>query len=190
MITFIPFADMTISYCKDCGVCKHLATQGKIGCHIDDDMTDLRALLDMCDELFIISPVYFAGAPAYFKAFLDRLQPYFWAHAHVDKRFAHLFVVGEGHDPHGFCPLVATVRSALAVAGFYLEDVHDWTGLPVDDGMYLASVDCLSGGRIDSASAYKCSDPDRSYPCKTYGTGIPRYESALAVLRRKDKDDE
>ena len=36
---------------------------------------------------------------------------------------AKLMVVGQGGDPHGFGPLETIMRSALAVAGFRLEEV-------------------------------------------------------------------
>ena len=76
-------------------------------CVIDDDMFEVRKHLDAADELIVVSPVYFAGAPAQLKALLDRMQPYF--HSTVrrgEKRPLVLHVVGEGGDPHGFEPLV------------------------------------------------------------------------------------
>ena len=39
-----------------------------------------------------------------------------------------LHIVGEGNDPHGFEPLIGSVRSAFAVAGFSLDVVFDWVG--------------------------------------------------------------
>ena len=90
-------------------------------------MMDIREVLDDADELTIVSPVYFASAPATLKAFLDRLQPYFWTDArHGELRPATLHVIGEGHDPFGFEPLVVTVKSAAFTAGFKLERVLNW----------------------------------------------------------------
>lgn len=89
-----------------------------------DDMDRVIAALDESCELFIASPVYFAGPPAGYKALLDRLQPYFWTFERGgERRPAHLLVSGAGGDPHGFDPLVVCTRSALAVAGFRLETV-------------------------------------------------------------------
>ena len=39
-------------------------------------MLRVREMLNACDQLTVVSPVYFAGAPSQLKAFLDRLQPY------------------------------------------------------------------------------------------------------------------
>ena len=41
------------------------------------------------------------------------------------KRNLELFVLGDGGDPHGFEPLVTSVKSSFAVAGFKLAAVHD-----------------------------------------------------------------
>ena len=110
-------------------------------CVIDDDMAEVYELIDAADELVVVSPVYFAGAPAQLKALLDRLQPYFWTDArHGRKRPATLHVVGEGGDPHGFEPLVGVVRSSLSCAGFALERVLDWVGRIDEDGVITAEA--------------------------------------------------
>ena len=111
-------------------------------CVIDDDMNEVRKHLDAADELIVVSPVYFASAPAQMKALLDRLQPYYWSNLREGpRRPAVLHVVGEGGDPHGIGPLVGTVRSALAVAGFQLELVLDWVGKVSADGEIVAEAD-------------------------------------------------
>lgn len=110
-------------------------------CVIRDDMDEVYPLIDAADELVVVSPVYFAGAPSQLKALLDRLQPYFWTDArNRPKRPAVLHVVGEGGDPHGFAPLVGTVRSALAVVGFRLETVYDWVGKIDESGEITAEA--------------------------------------------------
>ncbi len=48
-------------------------------CIFDDDMQTVYDLLDDADELVLVSPIYFSGAPAPLKCLLDRMQPYFWA---------------------------------------------------------------------------------------------------------------
>ena len=107
-------------------------------CVIDDDMAEVRKHLDAADELIVVSPVYFASVPAQFKCLLDRLQPYFRSDVRTRaKRPLILHVVGEGGDPHGFDPLVGTVRSAFSVAGFQLEAVFDWVGAIDADGAFV-----------------------------------------------------
>ena len=123
-ISLIPLSSLTVLPCEGCNFC--MKSEGHT-CHLEDDMMDIREVLDDADELTIVSPVYFASAPATLKAFLDRLQPYFWTDArHGEMRPATLHVIGEGHDPFGFDPLVVTVKSAAFTAGFKLERVLNW----------------------------------------------------------------
>lgn len=111
-------------------------------CVIDDDMDEVRKHLDAADELIVVCPVYFAGAPAQMKALLDRLQPYYFTDLRTrPKRPAVIHVVGAGGDPHGFEPLIGTVRSALSVAGFAVELVLDWVGKIRADGEITADAE-------------------------------------------------
>ncbi len=98
-------------------------------CFMQDDMRIVREHVDAADELIVVCPVYFAGAPSQFKALLDRMQPYFWSDLRKKgSRPMLLHIVGEGNDPFGFEPLVGSIRSALSVAGFALDTVYDWVG--------------------------------------------------------------
>lgn len=111
-------------------------------CVIDDDMNEVRKHLDAADELIVVCPVYFAGAPAQMKALLDRLQPYYFTDLRTrPKRPAVLHVVGSGGDPHGFEPLIGTLRSALSVAGFTVELVLNWVGKIRADGEITAEAE-------------------------------------------------
>ncbi|MBB3170349.1 flavodoxin family protein [Parvibacter caecicola] len=111
-------------------------------CIIADDMTEVRKHLDAADELVVVCPVYFAGAPSQFKALLDRLQPYFWSDLRRgEPRPCVLHLVGEGHDPYGFEPLVQSLASAVHVAGFQLELVLDWVGKITPDGEITAEAE-------------------------------------------------
>ncbi|MCI8469091.1 MAG: flavodoxin family protein [Eggerthellaceae bacterium] len=145
-------------------------------CVIDDDMAEVRKHLDAADELIVVSPVYFASAPAQLKALLDRLQPYYWSDARRQPaRPAVLHVVGEGGDPHGFEPLVGTVRSALAVAGFRLELVLDWVGRITSDGEIT-----------DEADEYEVAvdaddDLEAAAPAPTPVADAPRERPRLAL---------
>lgn len=112
-------------------------------CVIEDEMAEVRKHIDAADELIVVSPVYFAGAPAQLKALLDRMQPYFWSNLREragakGRRPMTLHVVREGGDPHGFEPAVGVVRSAFGVAGFSLERVIDWKGCFDDAGDIVA----------------------------------------------------
>ena len=158
-IFLVPVSEIEVGPCVGCGACRRkmeVISRGEDGsevseskhrCIFDDDMQTLYDLLDDADELIVVSPIYFSGAPAPMKCVLDRLQPYFWASREValeerlaNKRPATLHVVGEGNDPHGYDPLMSEVRSATAVAGFRLERVLDWVGKIDESGEIIAEA--------------------------------------------------
>lgn len=113
-----------------------------LSCVIDDDMAFVRRHLDACDELIIVTPVYFSGVPSQLKAWLDRLQPYFWTdRRHGDLRPTTIHIVGEGADPFGFSGVISTVSSAILCAGFKVERVLSWVGRIDEDGEILADAD-------------------------------------------------
>lgn len=111
-------------------------------CVIHDDMTDVRKHIDAADELIIVSPVYFASVPAQLKCLMDRMQPYYWSNVRkLGCRPMVLHIVGEGGDPHGFEPLIGTVRSAFGAVGFDLELVLDWVGKIDESGEIVAEAE-------------------------------------------------
>ena len=160
-VALAPVSTLDIAGCTGCDFCRDGETladlggpvgendvgDGRFRCAIRDDMDEVYPLIDVADELIVVSPVYFAGAPSQFKALLDRLQPYFWTDARTQpKRPAVLHVVGEGGDSHGFAPLAGTVRSALAVAGFRLEAVYNWVGKINESGEITAEAEVVELG--------------------------------------------
>lgn len=111
--------------CIACDRCKETYR-----CVLQDRLQTNYPLVEEADVVIVVSPVYFAGPTAQIKAFLDRMQPYFWDEARRELgRKAFLFVVREGGDPHGYEPLVTIVKSSMAVAGFKLEDHFDCIGV-------------------------------------------------------------
>ena len=129
-------------------------------CVIDDDMAEVRKHLDAADELIVVSPVYFAGPPAQFKALLDRLQPYWRSDVRTrGKRPMILHVVGEGGDPHGYDPLVGSVRSAFSVAGFALVSIFDWVGKISEGGDFLGEPQEYALMDEDPASEAEADEP-------------------------------
>lgn len=129
-------------------------------CVIDDDMAEVRKHLDAADELIVVSPVYFAGPPAQFKALLDRLQPYWRSDVRMrGKRPMILHVVGEGGDPHGYDPLVGSVRSAFSVAGFELVSIFDWVGKISEGGDFLGEPQEYALMDEDPASEAEADEP-------------------------------
>ena len=68
-VEFVRLNDLKISPCQGCGGCNKTST-----CVIDDDMTALYEKVDQCDNLILVSPIYFYGLSAQCKAFVDRFQ--------------------------------------------------------------------------------------------------------------------
>lgn len=140
-LALVPVSELSIAGCTGCDACRF--SEGHV-CAIEDDMVQVRELIDDAEELIVVSPVYFSGAPSQMKALLDRLQPYFWAGArHGEKRPATLHIVGEGGDPHGYGALVGEVRSALSCACFSLTRVLDWVGKIDEAGEISGEADEL-----------------------------------------------
>ena len=148
-----------IAPCSGCGECSQTGR-----CRHGDLAAFHRDFLAAAQLVFAF-PVYNGSVPAPLKALLDRFQPYFWTDARKRlRRPAVLHVVGEGGDPHGFEPLVGTVRSALAVAGFRLEAVYDWVGKISGDGEIEAEADVreLAGAESDLGSGSKSGSKSES----------------------------
>lgn len=112
-------SDIAIKGCNGCDYC-----EAERECIIQDEMAQLIEDLLTADCVFVVSPVYFSGAPSQFKAVLDRLQPLFWRRLAIKKsgeplprkRPAFLYVVGSGGDPHGYQSLFSEVASSFALA--------------------------------------------------------------------------
>lgn len=129
--------------CNNCDFCRT-----DEDCIIDDDMNELIEHFADTDRLILVVPIFFAGLPSQTKAVLDRLQPFYWrwrerreaGEPQPAKRPLTLIVVGDGGDPHGYEPLVTTVKSATATAGFAIEEVIPLIGLkrikPTDLGKW------------------------------------------------------
>ncbi len=135
-VSLAPVSELAISACVGCDGCKN--SEGHV-CVFEDDMDEIREILDESDELIVVSPVYFSGAPAPMKALLDRLQPYFWTwEAGGNRRPMTLHIIGEGEGPNGYDALIDEVRAAGAVAGFRLDRIVDWVGKIDADGQIMA----------------------------------------------------
>lgn len=143
----VPLSEVEVGPCIGCNACRKMTpvtfkdddgnevTRDRHRCVFDDDMQTLYDLIDDVDEITVVSPVYFSGAPSQLKCLLDRLQPYFWARLEArkagalpEKRPLTLHVIGEGGDPHGYDALTSEVKSAFATADFRLERILDWVG--------------------------------------------------------------
>lgn len=199
----VPVSEIEVGPCIACDACREpmdVILTGPDGtetrelrhrCVFDDDMQTIYDLLDDADELTVVAPVFFSGAPSMLKALLDRLQPYYWATQAAGspdgggkvraKRPAELHVIGEGGDPHGYDALVSEVKSALAVAGFRLERIYDWVGKITPEGEIVAEaeeislatgnaprprLDLSSGGKSPSKSSPTKGTPAKSTPAK------------------------
>lgn len=163
-VSIVSVASLEVSPCRGCDACReatvapeklpesddNLAIMPIVAqsdavlhrCVIHDDMTDVRKHIDAADELIVVTPVYFASVPAQLKCLMDRMQPYYWSDVRkLGRRPMVLHVVGEGGDPHGFEPLIGTVRSAFGAVGFDLELVLDWVGKIDESGEIVAEAE-------------------------------------------------
>lgn len=66
--------DMNYKGCKGCGACKKKDVPF---CAQKDDFFDLLPLLDECDGIAFLAPVYFGNIPGPAKSFIDRLYCFF-----------------------------------------------------------------------------------------------------------------
>jgi multimeric flavodoxin WrbA len=154
---FFSVADHEVSGCIACDVCLKTGICFKTRDCLDD-FYQLEEMLESCDELVVVSPVYFAGPPAQLKAVYDRFQPH-WARRYImgepapEKRPATLFVLGDGEDPFGYEPLLTITRSALNIAGFRLGDVHDFIGFGHGKYPLRMESDAIRLGRAIAARA-------------------------------------
>lgn len=120
----ISLADMEVFGCTGCNGCKESGE-----CVIFDDMPDILEYIKNTHELIIVSPIYMAGVPSQLKAVLDRIQPLFWTDArHGELKRAEVHLFGEGHDPYGTDGAVLTIKSALHVAGFEVDNIETHIG--------------------------------------------------------------
>ena len=156
----VPVSEIEVGPCIGCNACRATSpvtfkgddgaevTEERHRCVFDDDMQTVYDLLDEADELVVVSPVFFSGAPAPMKCIIDRLQPYFWARDELrrsgvelpQKRPLVLHVIGEGGDPHGYDALVSEVKSSFALADFGLERLLDWVGKITPEGEVTAEA--------------------------------------------------
>ena len=149
-LVLISVDSLGVEGCLGCDGCKPNGdeeTDDALPCVIEDDMEFVRGCLDEADELIIVTPVYFSGVPSQLKAWLDRLQPYFWTdRRHGTLRPATLHIVGEGADPFGFSGVLSTVSSAILCAGFELTQVFSWVGKIDRDGVIVSDAEEIALG--------------------------------------------
>ena len=168
-VKLVPISEVSIAGCVGCGGCNGGAEDAGVvagakgasktsanarraaaqppeatpppRCVIEDDMSYIYENIEAADEIILVSPVYFSGAPSQLKALMDRLQPYYAQTAaareaaaakgktfKTAKKPLTLHVVGEGKSPRGYDALVETASAAFAVAGFKLDLIADWVG--------------------------------------------------------------
>ena len=154
----VPLSEVEVGPCIACNACRkklpvtfkddagNEVTEERYRCVFDDDMQTLYDLIDEVDEISVVCPVFFSGAPSQMKCLLDRLQPYFWRRLEMrkiglpEKRPLKLHVIGEGGDPYGYDALVSEVSAAFATADFRLETILDWVGKITEDGEITAEA--------------------------------------------------
>lgn len=105
-ISVINVYEKDIKPCIDCKYC-----YSKFGeCYIKDYMTLVYKTVDDCDNIIIVSPMYFASFPAPMKALIDRFQM-FWSrkyrfnYEHRRKKRGILIITAGNQWPNMFLPM-------------------------------------------------------------------------------------
>lgn len=135
-VHLIELASLQIAPCIGCDQCRM-----KGHCFMDDGMSQVMRLLADAREVIVVSPIYFAGPPAHYKAMLDRFQVCYWNRSEkseTSKRPVSLVAIGDGGDPHGYEPLVICTRSGFSVAGFRLAQIVPCIGFDEADAARIA----------------------------------------------------
>jgi multimeric flavodoxin WrbA len=121
---FIRLNDLHISPCQGCGGCNKTST-----CVIEDDMTPLYEKVDTCDQLILVSPIYFYGLSAQCKIFIDRFQAR-WARKYLsgirfrmdEQRKGYLLATAATEGKKVFDGAVLTARTFLDAIDLELAD--------------------------------------------------------------------
>lgn len=58
-VQLVSLADVRISPCTGCETCADTLGRNELYCIISDDMLRVREMLNACDQLTVVSPVYF-----------------------------------------------------------------------------------------------------------------------------------
>lgn len=119
--TVFRLGEKDVRACLGCDGCKRQHTPN---CVQKDDFTSLIPLIDSCDAMLILSPVYWGQFPAQLKAFLDRTysfmdftQPDMSMAGRKDKKLAAYFCAGFGPADE-YTHMVETSLRNFATAGF------------------------------------------------------------------------
>lgn len=131
-------AEMALSPCDGCGFCT-----GHLHCKFKDDYDAFFDALSNCNGLVVLSPIYFAGVPAYFKALIDRGQ-WLWEARYTQG----IEPIERKQQPSGFC---------IFFGGAPKENTQ-FTGARHTVEMFFKSL------HIEPASFFTLSDTDQKNP--------------------------
>jgi multimeric flavodoxin WrbA len=120
----------TILPCVACGLCGRMPET----CPLDpcDDAADVLGQMRAAARVFVISPVYFYGVPARFKALIDRSQRYWTGALPPRTGLRPAYAVLPAARTRGerlFTGILLTLRPFLRLLGFRLRDVLPLPGL-------------------------------------------------------------
>jgi len=162
--------DYTIAPCISCGLCSTLPG----ACALDpdrsgrpDDAAAIFACLRAAAGLVVISPVYFYGLPALFKALVDRSQRY-WPQAGIrtDQSAKPAYAIlpaGRMRGDRLFDGSLLTLRPFLHLLNFRLQDHLPLRGLNAPDALAGRPDLCarVSDWTSRIADATSCSPVER-----------------------------
>jgi multimeric flavodoxin WrbA len=116
--------------CTACGLCGRMPGT----CSLDrcDDAADVLGQMRAAARVFVVSPVYFYGVPARFKALIDRSQRYWTGALPPQTGLRPAYAVLPAARMRGrrlFTGSLLTLRPFLRLLGFRLRDVLPLPGL-------------------------------------------------------------
>ncbi len=107
-VVWFDAANKNLQGCRGCNGCW---SKGEACCQ-NDDFNELAKLLETCDMLMIVTPLYWFNFPAQIKAAIDKLYAYGGAGGLRPLSFKEvgLFVAGELEDEWEYKPLLDTYK--------------------------------------------------------------------------------
>jgi multimeric flavodoxin WrbA len=143
-IQFLKLADLTINYCRGCGICRAAGE-----CVLQDDMDHVVAAIQQSDAVVLGSPIYAWQVSGNTKVFMDRLcrllTPTYESRLNGTKKIAFVYTQG---NPNAdlFKPYLDYQEKVYPFLGFTLAGRIQATGTRAKDDI-LAQEQTLTKAR-------------------------------------------
>lgn len=110
---------------KGCQACYHCKKNNTTICIVKDDMLQIHKAMEISDGIIVATPIYFAGATAQTKAWMDRMFPYIdmnlGAKLPKGKKAALIFTQNQP-NANLFSSAIKTFQGVMNVLGYETKD--------------------------------------------------------------------